>query len=335
MGHSCQAVCVLVQGLSSVIALPLAAKIHEGVVVSNRCKHTLLDKMVSLVFSLGIKEKFILIADAYYASRKIIIELIKRGCHLISRVKSNAVAYYPAPTPESGKRGRKKLYGVKIKLASLFNHEETMEELESPIYGETNIILRYRMIDLLWRPVGITVRFVAVVHPTRGKCILMSTNCTFLAVDIIRLYGLRFKIEVSFKQAIHNVGAYLYHFWMAAMTPLKRNGGDQYLHRKSSEYRDAVRRKIDAYHRFIQVGLIAQGIMVAISTTVPQLVWSSYGSWLRTIRTEQCPSAMIVSLALKNKFPEFLTAGGSCANLVIFIREKIDFSRKKDSEMVA
>src|ERR1700735_422759 len=35
-GHSCQAVAVLTQALSSVFALPLACRIHEGTVFSNR-----------------------------------------------------------------------------------------------------------------------------------------------------------------------------------------------------------------------------------------------------------------------------------------------------------
>jgi hypothetical protein len=35
----------------------------------------------------------------------------------------------------------------------------------------------------------------------------------------------------------------------------------QYLHRKSDRYRAAVRRKLAAYHRYIQVGLISQGIL--------------------------------------------------------------------------
>jgi hypothetical protein len=44
---------------------------------------------------------------------------------------------------------------------------------------------------------------------------------------------------------------------------------------------------------------------------------------------------MVVPLALKNKFPEFFTAGGSCANLVKFIRKRLVFSRQKDSKMAA
>src|ERR1039457_1960323 len=45
-GPSCQAVAVLTQALSSVFALPLACRIHEGTVFSNRDHRTLLDKMI-------------------------------------------------------------------------------------------------------------------------------------------------------------------------------------------------------------------------------------------------------------------------------------------------
>src|ERR1019366_1623734 len=121
---------------------------------------------------------------------------------------------------------------------------------------------------LLWRPVGILVRFVVVLHPLRGAILLMCTDLTLSPLDIIRIYGLRFKIEVSFKQALHVIGAYAYHFWMAAMTPLRRVSGNQYLHRKSDDYRDAVRRKIAAYHRYIQLGLIAQGLLQILSATI-------------------------------------------------------------------
>ena len=328
MGHSCQAVCLLVKGLRSVMALPLAARIHEGVVFSNRDKRTLLDKMLMLIDDLKLSENFIFLADAYYASRKIVLPLLEKGNHLVSRVRKNAVAYYRAPPTRPGKRGRKKLYGEKVQLFSLFDDKNAMIKAPSPVYGEKNVILEYRIVDLLWRPVGIMVRFVLVNHPTRGKCILMSTNFAMSALEIIGLYGLRFKIEVSFKQAIHTVGTYMYHFWMSGMKPLKRKSGNQYMHHESPEYRQAVRRKLDAYHRFIQTGVVAQGIMVALATTVPGIVWCSFGSWLRTIRPEQCPSEMVVGIALRNSFPEFLLTGTIAVNLVKFIRKRLDLSRK-------
>ena len=111
-------------------------------------------------------------------------------------------------------------------------------------------MLRYRVCDLLWRPAGELVRFVAVIHPTRGPLLLMCTDLSLGAIDIIRLYGLRFKIEHSFKQAIRLIGSFAYHFWMKGMVPLRRRNGNQYLHRQSSSYRDQVKRKVSAYHVF-------------------------------------------------------------------------------------
>lgn len=108
MGHSFQAVGILVGALKSVFAVPLISRIHEGVVVSNRDTKTLLDKMIVIIDSLRLDQPFYFIADAYYASGKIVKKLLIKGNHLITRVKNNAVAYYPT-TEKSAGRGRKKL----------------------------------------------------------------------------------------------------------------------------------------------------------------------------------------------------------------------------------
>jgi len=335
MGHSCQAVSLLAQGLKSVVAIPLAARIHEGLVFSNRDKRTQLDKMIGLIDELALDAPFYFVADAYYASRKIALPLLAAGNHLVTRVRSNAVAYLSAPTPKCRKRGRPKLYGAKIALKSLFDEPDAMRAIDSPVYGERGVQLRIRTFDLLWRPVGVIVRFVAVAHPTRGKCILMSTDLALDAIDIIRLYGYRFKIEVAFKQSVHVLGAFLHHFWMKTMTPLKRNSGNQHLHRKTAQYRDAVRRKMDAYHRFIQLGLIAQGIMLALATTAPELVWRHFGSWLRTVRPGICPSERVVSTALRNTLPDFLADDASAPILTKFIRKRLDLTRANTTRFAA
>jgi hypothetical protein len=75
-GHSCQAVAVLTQAWSSVFALPLACRIHQGTVFSNRDQRTLLDKMILLLDSLGLKQPFYFVADAYYASGKVVRGLL-------------------------------------------------------------------------------------------------------------------------------------------------------------------------------------------------------------------------------------------------------------------
>ena len=337
-GHSCQAVAVLTQALSSVFALPLACRIHEGTVFSNRDHRTLLDKMILLLGSLGLNQPFYFVADAYYASGKVVRGLLAHGNHLVTRVRCNSVAFFPATPPPPHRlrrKGRPAKYGKKVNIATLLKDVGQLQEAPSPVYGENGVTLRFRSADLLWRPVGILVRFVAVLHPQRGAILLMCTDLTLPALDIIRIYGLRFKIEVSFKQAIHVIGAYAYHFWMAAMTPLRRVSGNQYLHRKSEAYRNAVRRKIAAYHRHIQLGLIAQGLLQILSATNPTLVWQSFGSWIRTVRPGLAPSEQVVAIALRHTLPEFLASTTKPSILVKFIRDRLDLSRTEGNSLAA
>jgi hypothetical protein len=327
MGHSLQAVSVLVQAAESVFAVPLATRIHEGLVWSNRDKRTLLDKMLALLKIVEIRQPFYFVADAYYASQKIITGLLDQNNHLVTRVRSNAVAYIRYHHQDARKRGRPRLYGKKITLKSLFTDGLAMEQTASPVYGEKNVTLQYRVCDLLWRPVGRLVRFVVVIHPTRGRCLLMSTDTSLSGIDIIRLYGLRFKIEHGFKQAVRVIGSFSYHFWMKEMKPLRRRNGNQYLHRESSDYRDAVKRKINAYHVFIHAGVVSQGLLQYLAANVPNLVWASFGSWLRTIRPGIAPSELVVATALRHSLPEFLLNNAQHSIFAKFIVDRQDPDR--------
>jgi len=336
MGHSLQAVSLLVHAASSFFAVPLAARIHEGPVFSNRDRRTLLDKMLALLGLLDIATPFYFVADAYYAAGKVVGGLLAQGHHLVSRVKSNAVAYAAAePAPGKRKRGAPKRYGKKIKLKSLLADAQAMLELASPVYGERNVTLRYRVCDLMWRPARRLVRFVAVIHPTRGACLLMSTDLALSAADIIRLYGLRFKIEHTFKQAVRLIGALAYHFWMMDMAPLRYRNGNQHLHRKPADYRNHVRRKMHAYHVFIQAGIVAQGLLQYLAVAAPKLVWDSFGSWLRTVRAGIPPSEFVVASALRQTFPDFLLGSAKNGSLAEFIAARQDADNMQGFRLAA
>jgi len=106
----------------------------------------------------------------------------------------------------------------------------------------------------------------------------MRTDTSLDAIDIIRRYGPRFKIEDSFKQAVGQTGPFTYHFWMFNMKPLRCNNGNQHLHRTSLDYRNDVKRKLHAYQVFIQAGIICQELLQYLAVAYPQLVWNSFGS---------------------------------------------------------
>jgi hypothetical protein len=324
MGHSLQAVGILMHAANSVFAVPLAMRIHEGLVWSNRDQRTLLDKMLALLGVVDIEQAYYFVADAYYAAGKIIKGLLDCGNHLVSRMRSNAVAYVPYVEHGPRKKGRPRIYAQKIALKSLFKDKQALQQVPSPVYGEHNVTLQYRMCDLLWRPAARIVRFVAVIHPTRGRCLLMCTDTTLSAIEIIGLYGLRFKIELTFKQAVRVIGTLSYHFWMAKMKPLRRKNGNQYLHRESLDYRNAVKRKINAYHQFIQAGIVSQGLVQYLAVVFPKLVWASFGSWLRTIRPGIPPSELVVATALRQCLPQFLLDTAESNSLAKFIVDRQD-----------
>ena len=111
----------------------------------------------------------------------------------------------------------------------------------------------------------------------------MSTDLSLIPLALIAGYGYRFKIELAFRQAIYTLGTYAYHFWMMAMTPLARRSGNQYLHRASADYRRQIRRKLDAYHRYVQLGCIAQGLLQYLALHFRVEVWRCSRHWLRTM----------------------------------------------------
>jgi hypothetical protein len=102
---------------------------------------------------------------------------------------------------------------------------------------------------------------------------------------------------------------------------------DQYLHRESQQYRDAVKLKIHAYHVFAQAGVVCQGLLQYLAVTFPSLVWNSFGSWLRTVRPGIPPSELVVANALRQSLPEFLVNTAQTNIFAKFIGERQDLER--------
>jgi hypothetical protein len=78
---------------------------------------------------------------------------------------------------------------------------------------------------------------------------------------------------------------------------------------KSEEYRRGVRRKMRAYHLYVQIGCIAQGLLIHLAVNHGEQVWRQFRSWLRTMDPTRPPSELVVAYSLRDTLPEFLEEG--------------------------
>lgn len=332
MGHSIQAVALLVQGLTSFFAVPLTAEIHEGFKFNTRDKRTLLDKMFEMLLNMRLPEAFYFVADKYYCSGRFFKAMVEAGNHVITMMKKQSVAYHPLEPSDLKKKGRPKKYGKKVKLFDLFKIKE-IPFVTALMPGNEKITIEYYVIELIWRPLGTLVRFILVKHPEKGNAVYLSTDLLLEPLQIIWIYTLRFKIEVTFKQAVHQIGAFMYHFWIKKMMPIKRGSKGKQLQFSPSGFKKKVIEKLNAYHQFIQLGLIAQGLMQYLSVTDPTKVWGKFGSWLRTIRDGIPPSEKIVAMALNRTFIEYLIDGSTDPVFKKFMYEKTNFGKNHDPNL--
>ncbi len=96
-------------------------------------------------------------------------------------------------------------------------------------------------------------------------------------------------------------------------------------HRFQGGNLQGIKRKIRAYHVFVHAGIVSQGLLHYLAACFPKQVWRSFGSWLRTIRPGIAPSERVISMALRNSFPEFLLANAHSHNFAKFIVQRQDF----------
>ena len=168
--------------------------------------------------------------------------------------------------------------------------------------------------------------------PSRGSFLLMlPTDITALdPLEILRVYGLRWKIEVSFKPS----GTPDRCTFLPISVLDEADGsaaawgtGINIFIAKPIEYREAVKRKLHAYHVFIQAGVVAQGVVQYLSVAFPELVWTEFRSWLRTIRPGIAPSEFVVSEALRQSLPYFLISSANHHPFAKFITERQDIEQ--------
>jgi hypothetical protein len=143
------------------------------------------------------------VADAYYSKAPFLHGLRARGIDVMSRLRKDAVGWDdPEPQPPS-KRGRKPHYGSKWTLASLLT-TETLTRERLTLYGTlTEVVFVVR--DVWLRDVAQKVR-VVVLEGAKEPIILVSTDLSLSALQIIEIYGARFSIELTIRDLKQHFG---------------------------------------------------------------------------------------------------------------------------------
>jgi hypothetical protein len=161
------------------------------------------------------------VADAYFSNEPFIKKLLNQTnpIHVITRLKSNAIAYEDPEIPKVPKRGRPRKKGKKITVLDLFK-TETIQSFSVQLYGENKNI--EAVVKDLWI-LGLPTKARVVVTKV-GKRInaFMSTDLSLAAVQIIEIYGSRFSIEMAIRDMKQNLGMedYQHHSLLPAIRSL-------------------------------------------------------------------------------------------------------------------
>jgi hypothetical protein len=140
-----------------------------------------------------------------------------------------------------------------------------------------------------------TKNFVSFSFGGDRLSILVSTDLTLDATEIIELYGYRFKIECTFREMKQVIGAFGYRFWSASMPKLnryRRRGETDPLEQVTNgSDRKRIRLTLQAIEGFVMCSVIATGIVQLLALHFSGRTPARFIRYLRT------PSKSIVSEA--------------------------------------
>ncbi len=217
--------------------------------------------------------------------------------HLITCAKKNTVAYF---VPEAGiKRFRQK---ERLKLKTVFDMPSCFPFITAQVtmYGKKTT-MSYCCLNLLWKPIDGMLRCVLIQHGGQ-RVILMSSDLTRDPLSILHMYAFRTKIEVMFDVFKNVLGGLAYHFWAHLQPKLSRKKGWTVDWASLTDVaRQQVVATLTATERFVNIALIAVGILQYLSLTVPTRIWQGYSGWLRTY-SSQFPSERVVKMVIANEF---------------------------------
>jgi hypothetical protein len=304
-GHHWGCIGMIIKIGSKFRLLPICATIQEGsgnFVKSRKVTKTVQVIQMAIKVSQSANRKSILVLDAFFsvgtvfdAAKKYLIEGVQL-VHILTRSKKNITAFEPVPITKTNKRGRKKKYGKKIKLMSIFKSKKKFKTAKAFLYKQEEKI-EYLIFDLLWKPTKGMVRFI-LIRSSYGEMVLMTSDMQMEGVTAIELYCRRMTIETLFDVLKNTMGGLCYHFWSkhlsrASRAPIKNSSMKQ----KSTNLK-CTKNTLEAIEKFVNLQLFVIGVLQIISKKYSKEVITKANCWLRTI--SKTPSEFVTRMALGN-----------------------------------
>mgnify|MGYP001050638553 CR=1 FL=1 len=305
-GHYFSALGLLLGRGSALFAVPLMLKLHDGIVPDeSAAAPTLVDQMATLCVTL-MESGSTAILDAYYASGKVLQVFRAEGLHLITRVRLSTVARAPfCPLPGPARPGRPRQWGSPVRLRELFAPLEDCPQAAVWLYGRY-VTVAYQCFELYWDSPNEPVLFVLTQLPGGKPFMLLASDVTLSGPEVIEAYGWRFKIEVTFRTLVQLLGGFGYRFWLKAMTPTPTWPDNLTLASLDAALQHQVKRKVEAFERFLNLNAIALGILQVLALEMPHHVWTRSPRWFRTRPKHGYPTEQWVQLAIQHQWQSHL-----------------------------
>ncbi len=183
------------------VALPLLTRLIPS--ISNTGKLIAANTLIRAVYQLFKGRTVRVLVDSWYMRRVFIESMLKRKFDVIGQVRIDTRLYDEPPKRTKKQRGRPRKYGEKYTPKRIAHLKHTVVTL--PLYGKDQVV-RYRSKVLKARFLGgLLVRVVwCEFKSDKGEwkkaSLLLSTNTTLSAEQVIESYGKRWAIESMFNQ---------------------------------------------------------------------------------------------------------------------------------------
>lgn len=295
-GHHWGCLSLLTETAKKRFSMPLWAEIHNCLTESRAVR------LVSQAIRIAqfMAKKAYLVLDAFFAVGPVFqaAKLAEQTLYILTRAKKNVVAYTKPVKKRKVKRGRPRLYGDKIKLMPLFNtRAHKFKTMETKIYNKVEIV-KYYTINLLWRPIKETLRFI-LIESSRGRIILMTSDLELDVRNGVQLYCSRSTIETLFNILKNLLGGMKYHFWSKYLKPSSRRPTKNQMSEPVSTNMEKTQNTLVAIEKFVLIQIMVVGTLQLLSFKYPKEIRKKAKCWLRTPCGE-IPSPFVTRMAMTN-----------------------------------